>query len=409
MTVVAIVCVECGTRHPATEERLECQRCRGGLSLEFDFDGLDTRALRRRWSERPSGVWRYRELLPDLALDPVTMLEGGTSLLAVPRVAERARLKRVWLKVEGENPTGSFKDRGMTVGITRARALGQRRAVCASTGNTAASMAAYAARGGIEAVIIVPSGGVARGKLAQAVAHGARLVSLRGSFDDAMRIVSDGASKIGAYVLNSINPYRIEGQKTAALEVWEQLGGAFPDWVVCPSGNGGNLAAYWKGFSELLRVGADGPAPRLASVQAEGASPIARAILENSELRPVERPETIASAIRIGNPVNGRRTVRAVRQSGGTAGIVTDLEIGEAQRFLASREGIFVEPSSAASVAGLWKLAGRGTFAAGDTIVCVATGHGLKDPEGPAARFVPPQDTEPTVDAVLAALGSRPS
>ena len=267
------------------------------------------------------GTWRYAELLPEGLGEPVTMHEGGTSLLSARRVADRAGLQNVWIKVEGENPTGSFKDRGMTVGVSRAMSRGHPRVVCASTGNTAASMAAYAARAGLEAVVIVPSGGVARGKLAQAVAHGARIVTLRGSFDDAMRIVREGAARLGAHVLNSINPYRIEGQKTAAFEVWEQLGGAFPDWLVCPSGNGGNLTAYAKGFSELLRANAKGPPPRLASVQAEGAAPIARAILDGRALRPVARPETMASAIRIGNPANGVRTIRAVKDSGGTVNV----------------------------------------------------------------------------------------
>ncbi len=404
VATTGLVCVECAARYPANEDRLECARCGGGLAIELDLGGLDVADLRRRWADRPIGTWRYRELLPEALGEPVTMNEGGTALLPAPRVAKRAGLGKVWIKVEGENPTGSFKDRGMTVGVTRARSLGHRRVVCASTGNTAASMAAYAARAGLEAIVIVPSGGVARGKLAQAVAHGARIVALRGSFDDAMRIVREGAPRLGAHVLNSINPYRIEGQKTAAFEVWEQLGGAFPDWLVCPSGNGGNLAAYWKGFSELLRAEAKGPPPRLASVQAEGASPIARAILEGGDLQPVATPETVASAIRIGNPANGRRTVRAVRESGGTAAIVSDREIEEAQRFLASREGLFVEPSSAASVAGLWKLAAQGTFDREARIVCVATGHGLKDPEAAAARFEPPSETEPTFDAVFATL-----
>ena len=407
MTATALVCVECSTRHPAFEDRLACRRCGGGLAFEIDLAGLDVTRMRRRWTKRPMGVWRYRELLPQAPRNPVTLQEGGTHLIPAPQVAERARGLDVSIKFEGQNPTGSFKDRGMTVGVTRAKALGHVRAIVASTGNTAASMAAYAARAGLEAIVIVPAGGVARGKLAQAVAHGARIVSLRGTFDDAMRVVREGAPRFRAHVLNSINPYRIEGQKTAAFEVWEQLGGTFPDWLVCPSGNGGNLAAYWKGFSELRQAGATGPLPRLVTVQAEGAAPIARAVLKGGDLKPVVRPETIASAIRIGNPANGNRTVRAVRESKGTAAIVSDAEIEEAQRFLAAREGLFAEPSSAASVAGLWKLAARGVFDRSDRIVCVATGHGLKDPEAAAARLGLLPETEPTVEAVAAALKSR--
>ncbi|HII41054.1 MAG TPA: threonine synthase [Thermoplasmata archaeon] len=310
------------------------------------------------------------------------------------------------MKNEGQNPTGSFKDRGMTVGVTEAVALGRERVICASTGNTAASLAAYAARAHLECVVLVPAGGVAQGKLAQAYFEGARIVGLRGSFDDAMNVVVDTADRLDAYVLNSINPYRIEGQKTAAFEVFEQLGGNVPDWLMCPVGNGGNLAAYWKGFQELKALGATERLPRLVGVQAEGAAPIADAILEGrEEIRPVEKPETVASAIRIGNPANWRKTVRAIRGSGGLALKLPDPLLVEAQTQLAREEGIFVEPASAASVAGAMRLAREGTLRSEETVVCVCTGHGLKDPEAALRERVEVAVVEPTVKAILSALG----
>ncbi len=335
----------------------------------------------------------------------VSLGEGGTALVRV-NVLESAGSEAVtFVKNEGQNPTGSFKDRGMTVGVSRARSLGRRRVICASTGNTAASLAAYAARAGLECIVLVPAGGVAQGKLAQARFQGAKVVPLRGSFDDAMRVVVPAAKAVDAYVLNSINPYRIEGQKTAAFEIFEQLGGRVPDVVVCPVGNGGNLAAYGKGFQELMALGATDRCPRLIGVQADGAAPIADAILQDRQsIVPVVDPTTAASAIRIGNPANWSKTLRAIRESGGTAVKVPDSAILEAQRLLATREGIFVEPASAASIAGAIALANRGTFDGSKTIVCIATGHGLKDPEAVLSKGLDMGPIAPTVDAICSAL-----
>ena len=404
MQAARLECVSCGTTFPGSEERFACDACGGGIRVVLEMQGLDFGELRARWRDRPFRLWRYRELLP-VTGEGVSLEEGGTPLLRIGLLRDVAEDVLVFAKNEGNNPTGSFKDRGMTVGVTRARNLGRTRVICASTGNTAASLAAYAARAGMECIVLVPSGGIAKGKLAQALFNGARVVALRGTFDDAMRLVLDLSERLEAYVLNSINPYRIEGQKTAAFEVFEQLGGIVPDWVVCPVGNGGNLAAYWKGFQELRAIGAIDRLPRLVGVQAEGAAPIADAIQRNlKEIVPVAKPVTVASAIRIGNPANWPKTLRAIRESGGLALKVPDSEILRAQEVLARREGIFVEPASAASVAGAMRLANEGTFDKSDRVVCVCTGHGLKDPESALRSYGESPAVDATVEAVVAAV-----
>ncbi len=403
---VALECVSCGATFPGDDDVLHCPNCGDGLQLTLDLKGVSHRTLASEWNSRTAGVWRYCELLPVPYDAAVTLGEGGTALLPISLAGTESL--QVHLKNEGQNPTGSFKDRGMTVGVTRAIALGRRRVICASTGNTAASLAAYAARAHLECVVLVPAGGVAQGKLAQAYFEGARVVALRGTFDDAMRIVSDAGKELDAYVLNSINPYRIEGQKTAALEVFEQLGGHVPDWLVCPVGNGGNLAAYWKGFLELRAIGATDRVPRLVGVQADGAAPIADAILQDrKEIVPVAKPETVASAIRIGNPANWRKTVRAIRESKGLALKLPDAAILDAQKELARNEGIFVEPASAASVAGARRLAQKGAFGSRAVVVCVGTGHGLKDPEAALREHVDSTPADPNLDSILRALGDR--
>ncbi len=404
----SLECVSCGSTFPERAALLHCTKCGDGLQLVLDVGSKDYGTLARAWVGRDRGVWRYRELLPVPHDKAVTLGEGGTALLPITLLAKDSPPVSVFVKNEGQNPTGSFKDRGMTVGVTQAVALGRTRVICASTGNTAASLAAYAARAGLEAVVLVPAGGVAQGKLAQAYFEGARVVGLRGSFDDAMAVVVEAAGELDAYVLNSINPYRIEGQKTAAFEVFEQLGSRVPDWLICPVGNGGNLAAYWKGFQELKALGATDRLPRLVGVQAEGAAPIADAVLEgHKEIRPVPRPETVASAIRIGNPANWRKTVRAIRESHGLALKLPDVVIIDAQKRLAREAGVFVEPASAASVAGAIRLAADGTFGAKDTVVCVCTGHGLKDPEAAMREHENVAVVQPTVKAILSALGGK--
>ena len=311
----------------------------------------------------PGLIERYRERLPFAAGDPVVSLnEGSTPLALAPRLSELVRTE-VWLKIEGANPTGSFKDRGMTCAVSAALREGAEAVVCASTGNTAASAAAYAARAGLRGAVIVPEGKIATGKLAQALMHGARVIALRGNFDEALRLVRELAGRHPIALVNSVNEFRIEGQKTAAFEVVEDLAGEL-DALCIPVGNAGNISAYWKGFVEL------GCKPRMLGFQAEGAAPLVHGA-------PVEYPETVASAIRIGNPARWEQAMDAMTSSGGAVNAVSDRQILEAYRFLAANEGVFCEPASAASVAGLIVHGARDA----QRVVCVLTGHGLKDPQ----------------------------
>jgi threonine synthase len=314
-------------------------------------------------------IERYRDRLPVEPGDPVvTLNEGSTPLVEAPVISERLGA-RVLLKLEGANPTGSFKDRGMTVAVSRAKGSGAAAVICASTGNTAASAAAYAARAGMTGAVIVPEGKIAIGKLAQALMHGARVIALQGNFDEALQLVREIAQRHPVELVNSVNPYRIAGQRTAAFEVIEELG-APPDALAIPVGNAGNITAWWGGF------GVSDATPVLYGFQAAGAAPLV-------EGHPIERPETVASAIRIGNPARWEEAMTAITESRGRIAAVTDEQILDAYRFLASREGVFCEPASAASVAGL--LAHGMPTAEGvpkpETVVCVLTGHGLKDPD----------------------------
>lgn len=321
------------------------------------------------------GVCReFREILPELPdAAVVTLLEGNTPLVPAPRLAARmAAGLSLHLKVEGANPTGSFKDRGMTVAVSRAVAAGAKAVICASTGNTSASAAAYAARAGLRCAVVIPDGQIALGKLAQAMVHGARVVAVRGNFDRALELVRELASDGTAVVVNSINPDRIEGQKTIAWEIASALG-RVPDLHALPVGNAGNITASWKGWTE--RDGrAGGGRPRMLGFQAEGAAPIVRG-------EKVVDPKTLATAIKIGNPASWQGALDARDQSGGAIEAVTDEEILAAYRLLASEEGVFVEPASAAGVAGLLKWGARGAIPRGTLAVCTVTGHGLKDPE----------------------------
>ncbi|HEV2723296.1 MAG TPA: threonine synthase [Thermoleophilaceae bacterium] len=326
-------------------------------------------------------LWRYADRLP---VEPrVTLEEGGTPLVAAPFLSERTGCE-VYLKVEGANPTGSFKDRGMTVAVSAALEEGAKAVVCASTGNTAASAAAYAARAGLRGVVIVPEGKIATGKLAQALMHGARVIALRGNFDQALELVRELAKRHPIALVNSVNDYRIEGQKTGAFEVCDELGEA-PDVLCIPVGNAGNVTAWWRGFQE------DGVRPRLHGYQAAGAAPLV-------EGAPVENPETVASAIRIGNPARWEDAMSAFTGSRGEVRAVTDEEILEAYSLLGSREGVFCEPASAASVAGLLR------YGADGRVVCVLTGHGLKDPQTAMNRAASVIPCEPDIEHVEAAV-----
>jgi threonine synthase len=315
-------------------------------------------------------AYRDRIAVPEGA-EIVTLNEGGTPLLAAPRLSELTGC-RVLLKVEGMNPTGSFKDRGLTVAVTCALAAGARAIICASTGNTSASAAAYAARAGMTSAVLVPSGKIAMGKLAQAVVYGARILQVDGNFDDCLELASKTAAQYPITLVNSVNPVRIEGQKTAAFEICDTLGRA-PDVHVLPVGNAGNITAYWKGYREYAADGVISATPRMFGIQAAGAAPLVHG-------RPVPEPETVATAIRIGNPASWAAAVTAKDESGGLFDAVTDEQILHAYHLLAAQEGVFVEPASAASIAGLLVTVKDGRLPAGSLVVCTVTGHGLKDP-----------------------------
>ena len=343
-------------------------------------------------------LWRgvieqYREFLPVSEDTPVvTLLEGGTPLLPAPRLSERLQAS-VWLKFEGLNPTGSFKDRGMTLAISKAFEEGVKAVICASTGNTSASAAAYAARAGLTCAVLIPEGYIALGKLAQALIHGARVLQVRGNFDQALQIVRDLGERAAFTVVNSVNPLRIEGQKTAAFEVVDALGEA-PDVHCIPVGNAGNITAYWRGYLEYRAAGRSSKLPAMRGFQAAGAAPIV-------EGHPVDHPETVATAIRIGRPASWYGATAAAAESGGMIAAVSDEEILDAYRFLAAMESVFCEPASAASVAGLLKTG----VPEGSTVVCVLTGHGLKDPDVAVGQIPVPTAVEPDHDAIRAELG----
>ena len=338
-------------------------------------------------------IEEYRSFLPVNAATPVvTLLEGGTPLLEAPRLSERVGA-RVLLKVEGLNPTGSFKDRGMTMAISKAVEEGAKAVVCGSTGNTSASAAAYAGRAGLTCAVLIPDGYIALGKLAQALIHGARVLQIRGNFDAALDIVRDLGEHAPVTVVNSINPYRIEGQKTAAFEIVDVLGDA-PDLHFIPVGNAGNITAYWKGYREYQDAGKVTHLPKMMGFQAAGAAPIV-------EGHPIDDPETVATAIRIGRPASWYGATAAASESGGTIAAVTDAEILEAYRYLAEAESVFCEPASAASVAGLLKLGAPEA----STVVCVLTGHGLKDPDIAIGQIAVPTVVDADIRAVRAELG----
>jgi len=314
---------------------------------------------------------RFMPVGPDTRA--VTLLEGGTPLVRASNLKKLLPGVTVYLKYDGLNPTGSFKDRGMTMAVTAAVSSGSRAVICASTGNTSASAAAYSARAGLDCVVLIPDGKIAMGKLAQAVVYGAKILAIQGNFDDALAMVRKVSDKHGLTIVNSINPYRIEGQKSAAFEICDALGQA-PDYLSIPVGNAGNITAYWKGFKEYKADGRISALPRLLGFQAEGAAPI----VEN---RVFPNPETIATAIRIGNPASWQPAVAALKESNGAIDKISDREILKAYRLLAGTEGVFAEPASCISIAGLLKAYGEGKIPEGSTVVCVLTGNGLKDPD----------------------------
>jgi threonine synthase len=393
---------ECGAVYGVRERIYVCPKCGGPLEIELRLPPASERAgLCKLWAVRAgsrdardiSGVWRYRELLPFEDAAPfVTLFEGNTPLYDAPRCADYCGLVGLRLKHQGCNPTGSFKDTGMTAAITQAVVLGAHTAVCASTGNTAASLAAYAARAGLQAAILVPHGQISAAKLAQSMDYGAAVLELDGNFDDCMRLIQELGDDPSIYVANSINPFRIEGQKTVAFELMQQCNWKVPDHIVVPGGNMGNSTALGKGFEEMLQLGLIDRLPKLSVVQAEGSAPLARLFaslgpnpsaqdfhLPNT-MTPVKQPRTLATAIKIGNPVSWRKSLRAVLHSHGQIISVSEREIADAKAMI-GRDGIGCEPASATTVAGIRKLVAAGRIQPEEEVFAVLTGHVLKDPD----------------------------
>ncbi|RME41548.1 MAG: threonine synthase [Caldilineae bacterium] len=421
---LSLRCIQCEREYPAGEIRYLCE-CGGLLDVWHNLEELRPHISRGLFDGRlsgppgphdaptvNSGVWRYREIiLPANAEDIISRREGNTPLYAHPRLSEFVGVERFYAKHEGENPTGSFKDRGMTVGVTQARLLGARAVACASTGNTSASLAAYAAMAGLPALVFIPAGKIAAGKLAQALAYGAKTLQVAGDFDDAMRLVRQVCDRLGVYLLNSLNPFRLEGQKAIVLEVLQGFRWSPPDWIVLPAGNLGNTAAFGKALHEAHRLGLIDRLPRLAAVQAEGASPFYQSYRAGFAQRVTVKAETVATAIRIGNPVSYPRAIRALRWTDGVVTAVGDAEIMDAKAVV-DGAGIGCEPASAAAVAGARKLVAGGVIRPDETVVAILTGNLLKDPgatvayhsgEWPAARYA---NAPMQVEAELAAVQS---
>ena len=385
---------ECHARFPVTDVLYNCPRCGGLIEVVYpkrDASGWKTLWRERRMSNAPldqSGVWRYREFLPFLDDDRhvVTLREGCTPLLDAPRAARYGGLDALTFKHQGFNPTGSFKDNGMTCGAAQARRLGMNRVACVSTGNTSASMAAYASAGGLQPVIFLPHGNISFGKLAQALEYGARTIQVDANFDQILAMVRQLADEVGIYLLNSINPFRIEGQKTIMVEMMDQRDWRVPDWVVLPGGNLGNASAFGKALREMLELGLIDRLPRLAVVQAEGSAPfyeLVQAVAAGSgaaQLHPVEHPETLATAIKIGDPVSWPKALHEIAVTGGVVEKVTEQEIADAKAVV-GRCGIGCEPASAATLAGIRKLTAAGVMREDADVVAVLTGNVLKDPD----------------------------
>jgi threonine synthase len=382
----------CRARFPITEVLYTCPRCGGLIEAVYDLKPADAAGWKQLWRERrmsnapidQSGVWRYREFLPflDDYRHVTTLREGNTPLLDAPRAAEYGGLDRITFKHQGFNPTGSFKDNGMTCGAAQARRLGMSRVACVSTGNTSASMAAYAGAGGIQAVIFLPHGNISFGKLAQALEFGAQTLQVEANFDQILALVRQIADELGIYLLNSINPFRIEGQKTIMVEMMDQRDWRVPDWVVLPGGNLGNASAFGKALREMRDLGLIDRLPRLAVVQAEGSAPFYELFhsAEQNELHPVGHPETLATAIKIGDPVSWPKALQEIRVTDGVVEKVTEEEIADAKAII-GRCGIGCEPASAATLAGIKKLRAAGVMRADADVVAVLTGNVLKDPD----------------------------
>jgi threonine synthase len=414
-----LACFEsgCRTKYALTDVLYNCPRCGGLLEVDYEWSEANTAPWKELWRERrmdnaplaQSGVWRYRELLPfrDAGPDIVTLREGNTPVLHSQHAARYAGLDQILFKHQGFNPTGSFKDNGMTCGVSQANRLGKRVVVCVSTGNTSASMAAYASAAGLKPVIFLPHGNISFGKLAQALEYGAVTLQIEANFDQILALVRTVAEKADAYLLNSINPFRIEGQKTIAIELADQLNWDVPDWVVMPGGNLGNASAFGKGFEELLRLGLIDRLPRIAVVQAAGSAPFYHHMRAagGEAFRSVTAPETLATAIRIGDPVSWPKALSVLQKSDGLVEIVTEQEIADAKAVI-GQSGIGCEPASAATLAGIRKLRAAGAISQTDRVVAILTGNVLKDPEY-IYRYHTGTLKGPTGDAIVPTFGNE--
>ena len=410
----------CRARFAITEVLYNCTKCGGLLEAGYDFSHIDAPALKKTWRERrmsnapldQSGVWRYRELFPFLAPEHedaiVTLREGNTPLQNAPKAAEYGGLDRLTFKHQGFNPTGSFKDNGMTAGAAQARHLGMKRVACVSTGNTSASMAAYASAGGLEPLIFIPNGNISYGKLAQALEYGAKTFQVEANFDQILALVRVLAERLGIYLLNSINPFRIEGQKSIVIEMMDQLDWMVPDWIVLPGGNLGNVSAFGKGLREMYQLGFIDRLPRLAVVQAAGSSPFYEYMLAGGRqpFKAQEHPETLATAIKIGDPVSWPKAQLEIETTRGTVEKADEQEIADAKAII-GRCGIGCEPASAATLAGIRKLTGAGVIQRGESVVAVLTGNVLKDPDY-IYRYHTNQLKAPDNSAIRATFGNKP-
>ena len=426
---ITLRCIRCSNIYPPHQIRYLCD-CGGLLDVWHDLETLRPDVNRQLFDNRMSsipgprvnpiinsGVWRYREIILPAPTDMiVSRPEGNTPLYEHNRVSAWLGTQNFFLKHEGENPTGSFKDRGMTVGVTQAKIMGAKAVACASTGNTSASLAAYAARAEIPALIFIPTGKIAGGKLAQALAYGAHTLQIQGDFDDAMSLVQQVCNELDVYLLNSLNPFRLEGQKSIIFEILQGLNWQPPDWIVLPAGNLGNTAAFGKALYEAQQLGLIDRIPRLAAIQAEGASPFYQSYQQNFTRRVTVKASTIATAIRIGQPVSYERAIRALKWTNGIVTTVSDTEIMDAKAIV-DAAGIGCEPASAASVAGTRRLIAEGVIQPEQIVIGILTGNLLKDPDAtvdyhtgkwPNAQFAnPPSQLEPTLAAVQKEMEKR--
>lgn len=415
-----LVCFErtCRAKYALSEVLYQCPACGGLLEVDYDWRQANTSGWKELWRERrmdngrlnQSGVWRYREILPfeNSETEIITLREGNTPLLEGSRASEYGGIDHLIFKHQGFNPTGSFKDNGMTAGVSQAARLGKRVVACVSTGNTSASMAAYASAAGLLPVVFLPHGNISFGKLAQALEYGALTLQVEANFDQILALVRQISDEAGVYLLNSINPFRIEGQKTMAVEMMDQLDWRVPDWVVMPGGNLGNASAFGKGFGELYRMGFIERLPRIAVIQASGAAPFHAYKCSDHvpTFAPVLKPETLATAIRIGNPVSWQKASAVVDESEGVVETVAEQEIADAKAIL-GQSGIGCEPASAATLAGIRKLRRAGVIGRADRVVAVLTGNLLKDPDY-IYRYHTGELKTPAGETIKSTFGNRP-